>query len=328
VQLPNPTEGVVPCRSSSSVLLRLCWRLFTIGCRPVNWNARILKRRNIARRRRWAMTFGISALIAPLAAQGAPPAEDSSLEFTFTPGVYVTRLAGTSRLGPSPAARSLTLEDAFNLDATETPFNLEVGMVKNGLWELDFSGFDFSTENSGAFAGHEQFGSLSLNPGDRFNAEFDLTSFAAEFTYWPWAAYRIGEMRPGGECHVTLHAGPSAGVRYFNIEQSVEVPTVGRDSGKGEWLVPFAGLQFEMRYEPPSAPLIHALEIDAAFGVGPALGGDGGFMAQLRAGITLYFTPNFGAGFGYRLVQLDAENGDFEVDASLQGLVFHAIVRF
>lgn len=258
-----------------------------------------------------------------------PPSASSTIDVTFTPGLYLTRLNGESQLGPSPAAQPIRVEDAFDLDSYEAVFNGELAITKDNFWDLRLSGFDFSTDATGTFAESAVFGSLNLDPGDEFSTEFEMTSIGAELGLWLWQPYCIGPTPDGGNCRVALRAGPVFGVRWIDIDHTVTILGEGTEEGQGEWLAPYAGLQFDLRFDTHEAvPMIDVLAIEGGGVLGPALGGENGAMAQIRAGLTAYFTPNIAAGFGYRLAEVDVGYDDFEFTGGLQGLFVFASFRF
>ena len=51
-------------------------------------------------------------------------------------------------------------------------------------------------------------------------------------------------------------------------------------------------------------------------------------MWHARVGLTHYFNRNIGVYFGFRLVDFNVENGDYELEGGLQGLFIAATVRF
>jgi hypothetical protein len=286
--------------------------------------------------------FAISAMVAFVlaghaAAQDEPapeippllPTPPSTIEINFVPGAWLTRVNGDEQLGPSPAATEIRIEEAFDLDSYEAVFNGELSITKNNFYELKFSGFDFEADSTGTFAESAVFGSLNLDPGDVFNTTFEMTSIAAEFCAWTWQPYCVGPTEGGGECRVALKAGPVFGVRLLDIDHTVEVEGEGTAIGQGEWLAPYAGFQFEIRFDVhDTVPLVDWLNFEAGGVIGPAIGGDHGLMTQMHAGFTAFFTPNIGVGVGYRLIQVDVGYDDFEFAGGLQGVFLYGMLRF
>lgn len=278
------------------------------------------------------------------APDAAPIPEPCALEFTFTPGVWIPRLGGHAKLGPSSAAaaphKDLSFEDDFDLDDTEFLFSGDASLRIGSLHEVSLSGFAFSTESSETFAGGSPaaFGDVTLAPGDAFSSSIDINSFAADLTFWTWNP--VHTARPEATLRQTdLRFGPSIGLRYVGIDQDLSLDGVagpaGRAGGSGDWIAPEAGIQLQMRtYLKDTFPLVRAFEIDGGLTVGPAVSVGGGGRAEiggvvsLKAIMTAYFTDNFGVSFGYRLFGMDAESRDYEFDGSLEGLFFGAAIRF
>jgi len=255
-------------------------------------------------------------------------------EFHFNAGAWLPRLGGKVTFGPSAAANEISLEDSFNLDSSEAVGLFELGMRKNDAWGLNLSGFHFSTSSSGPFVGHEQFGSLTLNDGDRFNSSFDMTSIEGEFAYWP-ASWRPATHGVKGS-EVDLWFAHFLALRYLDVHQRVELSGGGtggagggRESAGGDWLTPMVGLQLHLHWYPPAGvPLLKGLEIGGAVALGPALGSDGGFITQISAGITAFFTNQIGLSFGYRLLEAHVEKDDYKFTGGLQGLFLAGTVHF
>lgn len=256
-----------------------------------------------------------------------PPASESSIEFTFKPGVWLTRINGESTLGP--VGTTLILEDDLNLDNHEAAFGAELAILKNDIWQIGISGFQFSTESEGAYVGTAQFGDLTINNGDAFAADFELTSIAADFGFWLCEPFTIGTQNDGRYSRLGMRIGPVIGVRHVDLDQSITIEGVGGQSADGEWLAPVAGVRLQMEYDTPDGfPIFDSILIDAAGVLGPALGGDGGTITHFHAGMTGFITRHIGIGMEYRLLHLDVEDDDFVFDGGLQGLFFFASLRF
>lgn len=265
-------------------------------------------------------------------AQTATAPNDAAVdhyEFTLKPTVWVPRLGGTVSFGRSPIGGDINLEEGLNVDASETMFVPELALRKNSLWQLEFSAFDFSTTESAVFEGLEDFGQVELDPGDPYRTWFDMTSASVEFTYWGLQPRRFGRARTHRAGAVDLRFAPGVGVRFIDLEQRVEVFGEATDGVEATWLAPYLAAHMQMRYRlPQEFPVFDAFELDASLGVGPALGGDGGTMAQIRIGINALANHNVGVTFGYRLLQLNVKRDDYELEAGLQGLFAGLTVRF
>ncbi|MHC4764826.1 MAG: hypothetical protein ACYTF2_06940 [Planctomycetota bacterium] len=281
-----------------------------------------------------ALAGATAAADPPPPAPDAPPAA-SSLEVRLLAGVWLPRLNGDSALGPG--APDIDLDDVLGLDDKEVTLNLELTVRMNEIWELILSGFDFSTDVSGYFPGNATFGSLTLNDGDRYKAEFDITSVSTEIAVALWRPYADDPSSAGesnnrtrdGRYAVDLRISPVFGVRYLDVDQSLSVVGGGRETTGGEWVALLFGGDITLEYRPEERlPLLTMFGMQAGLSVGPAFGDDGGTVWQVRGGFTLQFTEHLGVLIGYRLVELDVENDDYSMDGGLQGLFLAGSFRF
>ena len=289
---------------------------------------------------------GLLNVVAPVALAGAalqgeppvpppslPATPSASLEVTLLGGVWLPRLVGEVALGGAP----IKVNDEFDLNASETTMNFELAIRKDEIWELWFGGFDFSTEVAGAFLGSgAAFGSLSLSSGDPYTARFDMTSVAAELSMTAWRPYADGHSRATQQPNRTWHGhygtdlrfSPQFGMRYIDVDQSVTT-AAGTVIAGGEWLAVYAGLVMELDYRPRQhVPGFTLFRLQVSTALGPVIGGDGGSMWQVRAGGTVQFTETFGVMIGYRLVELNADNGGYTIDGGLQGMFLAGSIRF
>lgn len=273
----------------------------------------------------------------PPAAADEPPPQPviaaTSLEVTFLPGVWFPRMVGNVALnGPE-----IEVYDEFELNVSEATLNLELAIRKDEIWELWFGGFDFSSSTSGPFRGSGQnFGSLILNNGTIYASDFQMTSVATDLSVAVWRPYADGHSRATGAENRTwdghyiadLRFCPQFGMRYIDVDHTVSTAG-GTEVAGGEWLAVYAGLLLELDYRPEQrVAWLDLFRIQASFAAGPALGGDGGSMWQVRAGFTTQFTENFGILIGYRLVELNADNAGYTLDGGLQGLFLAGSLRF
>lgn len=292
-----------------------------------------------------ATVLATSAAREPDAAMAPPdpraPADldpAPSLQVSLLAGVWLPRLGGTSE---SPSGGSeIDLATQFQMEDMEPTLNIELGIRKNEIWELYFSGFSFETDYSGLFRGTGTFGGIALAPGDPFQSSFKLTSVSFELLYTPWRPYADGHWwrnkyvphlqnrNADGRYTVDLRFSPIFGMRWLDVDQTLDAGGMRVDTG-GEWLAAYVGLDMEMDYRPPNPiPGLAMFQVKAGLALGPALGGNGGFMWQVRAGLTVQFTDLLGAMFGYRLVELNVENDEYSLNGGLQGLFIAATLRF
>ena len=274
--------------------------------------------------------------LEPPKADHPVPRQESSLEITILPGAWIPRLDGESSFGPAGAG-DIHLSRQLALNSSEPTVNLELTIRNREVWEVHFSGFDFSTESANRFVGSATFGGLALPHGDPFRASFDITSFSAGMSigvFRPFADDRQGPANLDnrtweGRYIADLRISPEFGMRYLDISQTVTLPDGSSETAGGEWVAVYGGLQFLLDYRPEQRlPFLHLLRMQASLAVGPALGGDGGIMWQMGAGLTVQITETLGVMFGYRLLELDVENDDYTLQGGLQGLFLTGSVRF
>jgi hypothetical protein len=271
----------------------------------------------------WAQTDAAPAV--------PPPLSESTLRLDVAAGVWLPRLLGDVTLGPN--GTKLDVQDDLGMDDLEPSFSGSLALGR-GEWQVRVDGFDFSTAATTTFiapgGAPAVYGPLILNTGDVISSSFDMTSFSAELGWWPLHPCECGKVMSNGElCKVDFRLGLLGGFRYLDIDQSVNQIGVGQVDTGGEWTVLHGGLMLDLFYDVKDIwPIVEAFEIYAAASAGPALGGDGGFMYQVRTGFLLHFTANASFMFGYQIVNIDAENGDFELNAGPQGLFIGGAVRF
>jgi hypothetical protein len=258
----------------------------------------------------------------------------SDFELSLLPGVWLPRLDGESSLGSG----DVKFADQLDLDSGESVFNLEMNLRFHDRHELALSGFEFSTESTEDFLGFEQFGSLVLRSGDAVRSTMEIMSVAAEYRAWIWRptadapgeAPSLDNMTGEGRYVGDLRFAPVIAARYAEVDQSIELVDAGaREDVDGGWFGLLVGLGGEFRWRPRSAAApLEFLQLDAAVGAGPALGGDGGSMVQIRGGFTVQVTPNVGGLVGWRFFAVDAQDGDYDVAASIHGLFFAGSIRY
>lgn len=252
--------------------------------------------------------------------------DPNDLHFSFTPGVWLARLGGDVKLGPSTAAAHINLENDFDLDSQETAFNFEMAVTKGERWQIDASGFDFSTDARGTFGFDGAFGDAAFTAGDAFKSSFDMTSVALAVSYWQW--HPIDSIEKDGNLDLRFSYG--GGIRWLDVDQDLTLTdTDTTASGDGEWLIPELILQLNFKYQlPGSFPVLDAFEVLGYGSIGPAIGGDGGVVYSLRAGIRFWFCQNASLDFGYRLLEADVQSDDYEFQGGLQGLFLSGTIRF
>ena len=256
------------------------------------------------------------------------------MEVSLLAGVWLPRLGGEATLGAGNS--SVDVATQLNLDDMEASLNLELSIRVDEVWDLAFTGFDFSTTAAGSFVGNATFGGLVLSDGDPYSATFDITSVSVEVAYAFYRPFADGSSHAEGMANTTwdghyiadLRFAARFGMRYLDVEQAITSGGTTQPAG-GEWLTPFAGIEIELNYRPEKRiPALAMLRLYGGIAFGPSLGGDGGFMWQVRGGVTIQFIEQVGIVFGYRLVEMNVENGAYAFDGGLQGLFLAGSIRF
>lgn len=254
----------------------------------------------------------------------------STLRAELLAGVWAARLGGEVRHDTGAGGSQLVVETELNLDDLEATANLEL-MLRKGDYALHLSGFGFSTSSRGAFdarpsgTGPQQFGSLTLTDGEQIRSDFDFTSAAVELQFF---ATDLQDMELLDDSDVTLLLAPTLSARWVHTEHSISTLTAS-DEVDGEWLAFMVGVSMQTEWRPDiDSPWLDHITFDMSVAIGPAIGGMGGYIWQVRTGIHIGITPQFGVLFGYRLVELNLENDDYEIEAGLQGLFLAGSVRF
>jgi hypothetical protein len=250
------------------------------------------------------------------------------LHVVITPGVWLPRLGGKARFDGLPAAEELTLETDLQLDDLEPSFNFELAITKGPKWQIDISGFDFSTDASGVFDVSGSFGEIAFSPGDSFNGSFDMTSAAIGVSYWQWHPIHSGP-REDLIGNTDLRFAWGVNIRWLDLEQTLDVPGFAQQEGEGAWAVPSLVLKMDLSFDlQPSFPVIRTFQVLGSASIGPAIGGDGGVVGTLAAGIRCWVCHNFSLDFGYRLLEAQVENDDYELAGGLQGLFLSGTLGF
>lgn len=257
-----------------------------------------------------------------------------SLEVALLAGAWFPRLDGETSLGGG----EIKFADQLDLDSGEAIPRAELSIRRGDTWELTLSGFEFETDSTTDFIGAERFGSLVLISGEPVRSNLELTSVAAELRPWLWrpiAGAAAGTPRPGavtrdGRAAADFRFAPIIAARYIGIEQRIERLEPGlAEEADGAWFGVLAGLATEFRWRPEQAGLpLDFLQLDAGVAIGPAIGGDGGVFVQVGGGLTAQVSRHVGAQLGWRLTGLSAENDEYDISATIQGLFLAVSIRF
>jgi hypothetical protein len=254
-----------------------------------------------------------------------PPA----IEIEIGAGLWLPRLIGDTKI-TGAGARKLSLDNQLDLHDLEPTLNFDATFAVPDV-ACRISGFRFSTDGSDTFTprsdlgSSQQFGGLTLNDGDTFDSHFDLWTAGVEVQILAVDVAR-GIASDDGPASVSIV--PVLGARWIDVEQSVSVGAVEQDN-HSQWIAAQAGGAFALRWQlPMDFPLARRVNINVTGQLGPVLGADPGFVWELRAALAITITENFTASVGYRLLNFDVEDEDFQLDAGLQGLFVAGSLRF
>lgn len=247
------------------------------------------------------------------------------MEYELTAGAWLPRPGGNITFGPAGSATTIELEDDLRVEDLETTAKVELRIRKNDVWDINVSGFGFESDATQTYASTDVFGTLTLMPGDTVQSDFEMDSAHVELLYSYWRPYQPDATSPVG-----LRFAPGIGLRYVSSELSITQNGTSTDTAEGEWAIPYVAMMMEFTYDDRDdrIPLMESLRIAVNGGVGFALGGDGGGMAQIRAGLGWGLTENIEFLFGYRLLELDVDDENLNLDAGLQGLYLGGRVTF
>ncbi len=238
---------------------------------------------------------------------------------TLRGGMWLPRLGGTITDGVG----AVDLETNIDLRAGESVPILEfqVEPVQNIVMSLSF--FDFSTSGSGSYRGNDVYGSMTLANGDLWSASIDIQSVCVEAAWEVWQPYKTGD-------DATLSFAPVAGLRWFGVKTRLENRTTGQEvRHQNSWIALQGGLEMEFKWDMKGVnSIVDSMGISGQVLAGTMFGGDGGLMGSIQATLSLYFSESVAGFLGYRLQELNAEDGNYTFDAGLQGLFVGGEIRF
>jgi hypothetical protein len=234
-------------------------------------------------------------------------------------GVWLPRLGGTITDGGG----AVDFETNIDLRRKETipVVEFKVKPVEDVVMSLSF--FDFSVSGSGTYAGNDTYGAMVMASGNRWSASTEMQSVGFEAAWEVWQPYKAKN-------GTTLSFAPVAGLRWFGVTTRLENRTTSLAvEHQNSWIALQGGLEMDFRWEMDSVTsMIDSMGISAQGLAGSMFGGDGGSMWTAQAGVSLYFNSSTALFFGYRLQELNADDGNYTFDAGLQGLYLGGELRF
>ncbi|MAB84046.1 MAG: hypothetical protein CMJ24_11540 [Phycisphaerae bacterium] len=255
----------------------------------------------------------------PLTAEAIARDAAAPLTFSITPGAWLIRLRGSSSWGGG----SLTYDDQLGMDDMDPAFRgeLRIGRDDWGIWMM---GTSFSTTGSGSFGGNGIWDGQNYSAGQQFSSSFDMTNIAIEGQWNPLDL--IGE--PNAHIPLFLTFGGHVGGLYTDMKQTLDFGGY-RSEAKGEYASLYGGVQALLRMDTMDrVPWLRRMEFRASGSAGATLGDDGGTMWQVRADLRFFLTEHFALLFGYRLLELNLSDDQYEANPSLQGLYVGATFDF
>ncbi|MDP7008121.1 MAG: hypothetical protein QGI78_00965 [Phycisphaerales bacterium] len=237
---------------------------------------------------------------------------------TVRGGAWFPRLGGTITDGGV-----IDLETTIDLRTRENVALIEFELRPIEHLTFSLTAFDFSTSGTGVFSGSETFGGVVFNSGDLWSADTSMRTVAAEVSWDYWRPYPRG-----GDTMLTF--SPIVGAQWygtsFDIQNDTSALSVHQDHS---WLALYGGLRFDLGWDTrEQIQWIDSLSIGAECTAGALVGNDGGSLWAVKAGVSLEFTDGVSGYFGYRLREMNAEDGNYVFDAGLQGIYVGVQWRF
>lgn len=256
---------------------------------------------------------------------------DRGLQVRITPGVWLIRTMGDARLVRDGVGGEIDLENQVDLRDLEPAFRAELELFKDDKFLLHLSGFSFSTDARGTIAESAAFGHVQLAPGDEFRASLDVISVSGELRLPLYRPFRDsdGVLNTDGRRRIQFDLGPVVGARYIDLDQTLERIGGNRERTGGEWFAVHAGGYFQFMFRPEGdLPWLDRIGVETSVGIGPLIGGSGGFMWQVQSTVRAHITEHLALHLGYRLLDMNAKNGDYRFDGGLRGLFVGGTLSF
>jgi hypothetical protein len=234
-------------------------------------------------------------------------------------GVWLSRLGGTITDGGG----AVDFETNIDLRHKESVPMIEFQVEPIADIVVSLSFFDFATSGSGSYNGNDTYGGMALTNGDLWSASTDLQSVGFEAAWEIWQPYDAGDA-------AILSFAPIASMRWFGVKTRLENVTTAQEvTHQNSWIALQGGLEMDFRWDVSgSTDFIDAISLSGQVLGGTLVGSDGGFLGSIQTTLSIYFTDSIAGFFGYRLQELNAEDGNYTFDAGLQGLFVGGEIRF
>lgn len=232
---------------------------------------------------------------------------------------WIPRLAGTMQDGGG----TINLESNVIVhDEEATPF-VSFSLIPINDITLSVAVYDFSTSSTGSFSGNRTFGSMALENGDSYDASIGITSVGWEAAWETVKPYEKSK-------DTSLTFAPIVGLQWYGVENRLENVTDDQTvTHNNSWVSMHGGLRvgFDLQTQDFSAA-VTSITVESQFMAGLLFGDDGGTVWSVQAMVALHVSPSVSGHLGYRLQELNAEDGAYTFDAGLQGLYFGGEFRF
>jgi hypothetical protein len=261
--------------------------------------------------------IAMSILTSMLCVQGTNLDADVA---TLRIGAWLPRLGGTVANGGG----AIDLETNIDLRSREDVVLVEFELRPIEHLTLSLTALDFSTSGSGSFVGNKTFGGVAFNDGDLWSGKTTMQSVSVEAAWDYWRPYPRG-----GETMFTF--SPVIGAQWYGTSFDLQNDTdaLAVNSQDHSWLAVYGGLRFDLGWDTrQQISWIDSFSMGAELTTGALLGNDGGSIWAVQAGVALEFTDGFSGYFGYRLRELNGEDGEYTFDAGLQGIYAGVQFRF
>ncbi|MBT4531190.1 MAG: hypothetical protein HOC27_08285 [Phycisphaerae bacterium] len=237
----------------------------------------------------------------------------------FRGGVWLPRLGGTITDGGG----AIDFETNIDLRDQETVPLIEFKIEPIEDVVMGFSFFDFSTSGNGTYRGNDTYGGMVMTAGDLWSASTDMQSVGFEAAWEVWQPYNASDS-------ATLTFAPVVGLRWFGVKTNLEnVTNTQAVEHQNSWIALQGGLEMNFHWSMKGVTdLVDSIGINGQFMAGTLMGDDGGSMWGVQAGLTVSFTESVSGFFGYRLQEMNGEDGAYTFDAGLQGLFIGGEIRF
>ena len=245
--------------------------------------------------------------------------EESNYLASLRAGAWMPRLAGTILDGGSP----IDLEANISIHDAETVPLIEFNLSPTNSVSVSCSVFDFETRGNGTYSGNDNYGGVSFVTGDSWSSKVAMQSVGFNTSLSMIEPYRTSN-------DATLTFAPVIGVRWFGIESELQNKNTNDVTAhRNSFIALQGGCNMKFRLHDAEDFLgADEITLQSELLLGSLFGGDGGAMWGIMAGIEAQVSNILGIYFGYRLQELDVEDGEYAFDAGLQGLYFGAQVQF